>query len=182
MEEDEPIKPYFGTKRVLNEAERAKYLELYARGLSKDECVKHLRISTNALTLTRRMFPAFVEDINRIQVNRISSVEVEAFNGAMGSWSTVKTEYRATMKSDGTPALDKHGKPKMHLYSKVVTNHPPEWRAIEFILRARYAKKYGVVVNTNPNASAESLENMKNLLIGRVSEIADIAKEENIRN
>jgi hypothetical protein len=160
--------------RVLTQAEQDRACIYLGRGLSQEDTIRKLHISRATWQNTVAECPEFKQITESIYANRIKDVEIQGFKLALGASKTIKLTYVAQLDKSGHPVKDDDGKQVMLLSKREITLTPPDWRAVEFILRTRMPDTYSSKALAHDHA-VESLDTIKSLLEGKMRERAKAA-------
>lgn len=160
--------------RVLSATEQERAFVLLGRGLSQTETIRKLKISKATWANTYAEHPEFRQGCESIFANRLKETEVQAFKMALGGSKTVKLVYNAQLDKSGNVVKGDNGKPIMLLTKREITISPPDWRAIEFLLRCRMPEVYSSKALQHEHA-VESLDTIKAMLEGKMRERAKAA-------
>src|SRR4051812_548338 len=85
--------------RLLNPKERKDYLQLYATGMTRNQCCKALGVHPASDALTAHAYPDFKEQWEKIKDARKKQIELKLITLAIGAAQQVK-EYWVTVKDE----------------------------------------------------------------------------------
>lgn len=157
--------------RILTADEQDKYLVWYRRGLDRDKILKNMRISNSTYQLTRASCPEFIKALDEVTATRTKHVEVEAFKGALGAWEKVTTTYQMARDTRGNILRDLEGNSRLEIKEKKVEHYPPQWSAIQFILRTRMPDVYGTANHLMYDANTTNIDALTALLQAKAKEL-----------
>jgi hypothetical protein len=129
--------------RELTKLEKRQAIDCFANGLNKRDTCRALQVSEETFSLSCKLDELFRQNLKEVRDNQCLWVEQELVKVAWHKQKTTKRTYIMKKNRDGTPALNKHGRPIMILVKREETEHPPQVEAMMKFLIAHNPEKYG---------------------------------------